>query len=366
MKKSRFPQSGVKVKTRSQFLHPTMSGHKSGLEIWHQHVRSSNEIKNHNNMFRFTRAALLIFAIAFFARYETLAFQQKLGTWTLPGSLKSKASPPPLAPNRQHRFQRRTDQSKHKSYQGEGENNNANDSRLLSRRGIMSGVFSLATSALWYPIKEASASIEEGIVPSASLKPFRVLFMVQIDSQKPNDLSEIEIEVRPDWAPLAAERFRNLVELGFYKDAPFFRVLPGYVAQFGISSDPKLNKQWVYCDTTDEEAKRSCQPNLLDEPRTQPNKKGTLSFASSGKNSRKTQIFINLANNDGPPNFLDAQNFVPFARIVRGMESDNNIPKRLNAGYGGKVNQGKAAYYGGEYFEAVFPKLSIIRDAKII
>jgi peptidyl-prolyl cis-trans isomerase A (cyclophilin A) len=142
--------------------------------------------------------------------------------------------------------------------------------------------------------------------------------------------------------------------------------LPGYVAQFGVSSDPKLNKQWVYCDTTDEEAKRNCRPGLPDEPRTQPNKKGTLSFASSGKNSRKTQIFINLANNDGPPNFLDAQNFVPFARIVRGMEPENNIPKRLNGEYGGKVNQGKAAYYGGEYFEAVFPKLSVIRDAKIL
>lgn len=195
---------------------------------------------------------------------------------------------------------------------------------------------------------------------AASEEPFRVLFEIQIAPDQP--LAELEIEVRPDWAPLAAQRFKELVELGFYNDAPFFRVLPGYVAQFGISSDPAFNKQWVYCDTTNEETKQACRPPLKDEPRTQPNKKGTLSFASSGKNSRKTQVFLNLANNDGPPNFLDAQNFVPFARVARGME----LLKQLNGEYGGRVNQGKAAYYGGEYFREVFPKLSVIKEAKIL
>ena len=79
-------------------------------------------------------------------------------------------------------------------------------------------------------------------------------------------------------------------------------------------------------------------------------------------NSRRTQVFINSGDNSGLPNFLDAQNFVPFARIVRG----GAIVKELNDEYGGKVNQGKAAYYGGEYFEKVFPCLSIIRDAKLL
>ena len=201
-----------------------------------------------------------------------------------------------------------------------------------------------------------------GTVPQPSLaadEPFNVLFSIQIS---PGSVEELEVEVLPEWAPLAAQRFRELIELGFYKDAPFFRVLPGFVAQFGISSDAKLNKQWVYCDTSDEEAKKNCKSPLPDEPRTQANKKGTLTFASSGKNSRKTQIFINLANNDGPPNFLDAQGFVPFARIVRGME----VPTKVNGEYGGRVNQGKAAYYGGEYFTEVFPKLSLIKDVKIL
>ncbi len=102
-----------------------------------------------------------------------------------------------------------------------------------------------------------------------------------------------------------------------------------------------------------------CKQPLPDEPRKVPNKKGTLSFASSGKNSRRTQVFINLIDNSGLPNFLDGQGFVPFARIVRG---EDIIVKGLNDEYRGNVSQGKAAYYGKEYFEKVFPRLSVIRD----
>jgi len=98
---------------------------------------------------------------------------------------------------------------------------------------------------------------------------------------------------------------------------------------------------------------------LPDEPRKVPNKKGTLSFASSGKNSRRTQVFINLIDNSGLPNFLDGQGFVQSARIVRG---EDIIVKGLNDEYRGNVSQGKAAYYGKEYFEKVFPRLSVIRD----
>jgi cyclophilin family peptidyl-prolyl cis-trans isomerase len=305
-------------------------------------------------MFWFERPVLVFLLVAIFAQCESIiAFQQKTTvpikkTKTLAACIGSR-SMTLLA-------------SKRESIHGNGDQDNL-ESCVLSRRKAVCGGLSVATIASWWPSKEVIASESTS---STTAKPFRVLFTIQIDFQKPNDLSELEVEVRPDWAPLAAERFRNLVELGFYRDAPFFRVLPGYVAQFGISSNPKLNKQWVYCDTTDEESKIKCKPSLPDEPRKQPNKRGTLSFASSGKNSRKTQIFINLSNNDGPPNFLDAQNFIPFAFIVRGMEPDNNIPKRLNSEYGGRVNQGKAAYYGGEYFEAVFPNLSVIRDAKIL
>ena len=167
-----------------------------------------------------------------------------------------------------------------------------------------------------------------------------VLFTIQLDSSKPEELPDLEIECRPDWAPGAAARFKELIEIGFYKDSPFFRVLPGFIGQFGVSADPNLNKQWMYCDTSDKEASKLCKQPLPDEPWNVPNKKGTLSFASSGKNSRKTQVFINYG-----------QGFVPFARVVRG---EDIIVKGLNGEYKGNVGQGKAAYYGKEYFENVF------------
>jgi len=194
--------------------------------------------------------------------------------------------------------------------------------------------------------------------------PFRIILTVQTDRKK-DETSEIEIEVRPDWAPLAAQRFKELVEIGYYNESRFHRVLPGYVAQFGIAADSKLNKEWMFCE-------KNCK-SLNDEARIQSNKRGTLSFASSGKNSRQTQIFINLGNNDGPPNFLDAQNFVPFARVVSGMDdavknlnSEYGVVESVTGGLAGSVNQGKAAYYGSEYLDAMFPKLSVIKSAKVL
>jgi len=229
---------------------------------------------------------------------------------------------------------------------------------LWTRRNIVSSLLAATFSP------STSLAFDEASVSVDPKSPFTVIFTVQTDA-KIDATSEIEIEVRPDWAPLASERFRDLVQSGFYNDARFFRVLPGYVAQFGIAADPKLNKEWIFCE-------KNCRA-LPDEPRKQKNSRGTLSFASQGKNTRQTQIFINLGNNDGPPNFLDAQDFVPFARVVRGMDntvkqlnSEYGIREMVSAGLTGGINQGKAAYYGAEYLDAKFPKLSIIRNAKII
>mmetsp|Transcript_7206 Transcript_7206/g.10325 ORF Transcript_7206/g.10325 Transcript_7206/m.10325 type:complete len:301 (-) Transcript_7206:83-985(-) len=193
--------------------------------------------------------------------------------------------------------------------------------------------------------------------------PFIVELEIQLDPRDEKS-SNIEIEVYPEMAPLAAARFRELVEIGFYDEAKFFRVLPGYIAQFGIASNADFNKEWILCE-------KSCR-SISDEKRKLSNKKGTLSFASSGKDSRQTQVFINLSNNDGPPNFLDAQGFVPFAKVISGM--DTVVPKlnteyglieELSGGLSGAVNQRKAAYYGKEYLDALFPKLSVLKKATI-
>mmetsp|Transcript_41186 Transcript_41186/g.46809 ORF Transcript_41186/g.46809 Transcript_41186/m.46809 type:complete len:304 (+) Transcript_41186:35-946(+) len=235
------------------------------------------------------------------------------------------------------------------------------NSNILNRREIISSLLTISASFCFPHESLASDEMTNEIDSSA---PFTVILSVQTDA-KSDATSKIEIEVRPDWAPLAAKRFRELVEIGFYNDSRFFRVLPGYIAQFGIAADPKLNKEWMLCE-------KNCKA-LPDEPRKEKNKRGTLSFASSGENSRQTQVFINLGNNDGLPNFLDGQNFVPFARVVRGMDdtvknlnSEYGIVETVSAGLAGGVNQGKAAYYGAEYLDAAFPKLSILRDAKVI
>ncbi|VEU44278.1 unnamed protein product [Pseudo-nitzschia multistriata] len=310
----------------------------------------------------------LLVALAFFQAADAFSFQQRLpvSTTKLQATAENGEAPAPAVsasalkkPPTQ--FQHVPENTSHSS----GGNLKDDEPLVLTRRKAVTSGLSLLTAATGLPLLGANAASDtEEIVRQE--QPFRVLFVVQIDPSKPNELSEIEIEVRPDWAPLAAARFRKLVELGFYTDCRFFRVLPGYVAQFGIASDPALNKKWLYCGASDEEGRQQCQKPIPDEPRLQPNKRGTLSFASSGKNSRTTQIFVNLVNNDGPPNFLDPQGFVPFAQIVRGMDGATNVPKQLNSEYGGKVNQGKAAFYGAEYFQAVFPRLSVIKTATVL
>jgi len=219
----------------------------------------------------------------------------------------------------------------------------------LPRRELL-GAAALSTVGT---LSNAAASTSE-----EAARPFRVELDVQLDE---SDSGMVVIEVVPEWAPLAATRFRELIELGFYKETRFHRVIPGYIAQFGISVDPRLNKEWL-C--------RTCK-RLSDEPIRVSNKKGTLSFANAGKDTRQTQVFVNLNDNGSLPNFLDNMGFVPFAKVVQGMA----IVQRIYGGYGileaasgglaGGVSQGKAAVYGKEYLET-FPKLSYIRSAVVL
>ena len=189
--------------------------------------------------------------------------------------------------------------------------------------------------------------------------PYRVKLHVQISD---NEAGTIVVEVQPEWAPLAAGRFKELVEIGFFNEARFYRTIPNYIAQFGIAGDPEMNKEWL-C--------RTCK-RLSDERPRVSNKKGTLSFASGGKDTRQTQMFINLADNGGLPNFLDNQGFAPFALVVEGMD----VAAKLYAGYGlveaasgGLVSgpsQGKAAYYGNSYLRETYPRLSYIKSAAFV
>lgn len=153
------------------------------------------------------------------------------------------------------------------------------------------------------------------------------------------------VQVHRDWAPLAADRFYNLVKNGFYDDVRFFRVVPNFMVQFGMNGNPAVTRAW------------SGVP-MKDEPTKQSNKKGYITFARTGApNSRGTQVFINYKDNA----FLDNQGFAPFGEVVQGMD----IVEKITAQYGEKPNQGEITTSGNAYLSKEFPKLDYIKTATI-
>jgi len=153
------------------------------------------------------------------------------------------------------------------------------------------------------------------------------------------------IEVTRAWAPGGADRLYNLVRHGFYDGARFFRVVPGFVVQFGLSGRPAISAKW-----------RSA--TIPDDPVTQPNTRGTLTFATGGPDTRTTQLFINYVDNSR----LDAMGFAPVGRVVLGMD----VVDRLYAAYGEKPDQGMIESQGNSYLAAAFPNLDSITQATIV
>ena len=153
------------------------------------------------------------------------------------------------------------------------------------------------------------------------------------------------VEVHRDWAPIGADRFYNLVKNGFYDNGRFFRVIPGFMVQFGINGNPAIQSAWL-------------NTNLKDDPVKQSNKKGFITFATAGPNTRTTQVFVNYADNAR----LDAQGFAPFGQVVSGMD----VLQKLNSEYGERPNARNAyLMQGNAYVNRDFPNLDYVKSATI-
>ncbi|HEU5018245.1 MAG TPA: peptidylprolyl isomerase [Pseudolabrys sp.] len=158
------------------------------------------------------------------------------------------------------------------------------------------------------------------------------------------------IEVHRAWAPRGADRFYNLVKNGFYDNVRFFRVLSGFMAQFGINGDPALMAKWRVA-------------RIPDDPVKESNTRGTVSFATAGPGTRTTQVFINYGDNSS----LDRMGFAPFGKVVSGMK----VVDALYAGYGEGAPQGngpdqsRIQTEGNTYLARDFKRLDYVKKASI-
>ena len=169
------------------------------------------------------------------------------------------------------------------------------------------------------------------------------LYRVRFDTTK----GPFTVEVDRSWAPKGADRFYNLVKIGFFRDIALFRIVSGFVAQFGINGDPKISEKWRTANIKDEAVKTS-------------NRKGFITYAHGGKDTRTTQFFINLADNVK----LDQMGFPPFGRVVEGMP----VVESFYSDYGERAGraQGEIQTQGNKYLESQFPKLDYVKKASLL
>ncbi len=163
---------------------------------------------------------------------------------------------------------------------------------------------------------------------------------------------DVVILVHRDWSPIAADHFYALTKAGFYNNNAIFRVLPGFVVQWGISGDPRVTQQW--------------REAIRDDPPKVSNKIGTIVFAKTGQpDSRTTQVFINLGDNSAA---LDPQGFTPFGEVIQGMENVTKFYSGYGEGQpnGGGPSQGSIEQTGNSYLEQHYPKLDYVRTARIV
>lgn len=182
--------------------------------------------------------------------------------------------------------------------------------------------------------------------PSLATETAPAQYTVRLATTK----GEILIDVTRSWAPIGADRFYNLVRIGYFDNIAFFRVIPGFMAQVGLNGDPAVNRAWR-------------NATIQDDTPTQSNTPGMVSFATSGPDSRVQQFFVNFGNNAR----LDPMGFAPFGRV-----RDMNIINQIHGGYGEGAPGGRGPSQaliqsrGNEYLRSQFPNLDYIQSASIV
>jgi peptidyl-prolyl cis-trans isomerase A (cyclophilin A) len=188
----------------------------------------------------------------------------------------------------------------------------------------------------------AGAQREALIDPSQLTETAPDVFRARIETSK----GLVVIEVHREWAPLAADRFYNLVKNGFYDGTRFFRVRPGFMAQFGLHADPAVQRAWQAAP-------------LRDDPVKQSNVRGQVAFTTENRPlSRFTQVFINTADNS----YLDKDGFTPFGQVVSGMDV---VEKLYSYGREKEPDQRRILREGNEYLQKEYPLLDFVKKATI-
>lgn len=212
---------------------------------------------------------------------------------------------------------------------------------MISRRLVLSLALLAAGVA---PALAQKAKLGD---PAALTEQAPATYKAKFDTPK----GSFVIQVTRAWAPIGADRFYNLVKNGFFDDGRFFRVIPGFMVQFGLNADPALNAKWRVA-------------RIQDDRVTQSNTRGMVTFATSGPNARTTQVFINFDDN----NRLDGMGFAPFGKVVSGMD----VVDKLYSGYGEGApngqgpNQNRIQTEGNAYLTQSFPRLDHVTKASIV
>lgn len=191
----------------------------------------------------------------------------------------------------------------------------------------------------------AAATVSAPVIPGPAAEPGRSpeTFHVRFETSK----GPFTVLVTRANAPHGVDRLHELVTIGYFSGVRFFRMMPGFIVQFGIHGDPAVNAAWS-------------KATIPDDPRRVPNARGTLTFAAAGPNTRATQLFVSTGDNERA---LDGQRvFAPLGRVVEGMETVES----LYSEYGEEPNPSRMLRQGTAYLQRWFPGLDSIVGATIV